>query len=272
MEGPPTDETVSAALDTAATKHRGQKRKGSDLPYLVHPVAVAALAASCGGNAEQVAAALLHDTVEDCGGPPVLDEITSRFGPAIGKIVADCTVLPEPNRNWRHGKQRILEKLADLEPKSLLVAACDKLENALSVYRDYLRLGEALWSRFSAGENAARWYYRSLGDVFGGHPNLQPARELVAVVEALEGRVRGDDSAKPRREVSAWHGRWTPLKRDLVAQLRRRGEAGERDAGIALAYLSATGLISQDEELAPAEWLARVGAPDMLVEMMDHRP
>ncbi len=263
---------LSAALVMAADKHAGQKRKGTKLPYFVHPVAVAALTASCNGSVEQVAAALLHDTVEDCGGPPVLDEIEARFGDVVARLVADCTVLSEPGQDWRATKTMIIEKLACLDSLSLLVAACDKLENALSVYRDLLRVGGTLWNRFAGGERAARWYFRSLAQVLGRHEQLKPGRELVSVVAALERAADGIDPAGPTSLPGSWCRTSTPIKKALLAQLRRLAEAGGCDASIAMAYLAATGHLGAEDGVDPHDWLERAGAEDLFDEMIAPTP
>jgi len=261
--------TLSAAIEMAADKHAGQKRKGTRLPYFVHPVAVAALTASYNGSVEQVSAALLHDTVEDCGGLPVLDEIEARFGHGVARLVADCTVLPEPGQDWHAAKTTIIKKLEGLDAAPLLVAACDKLENALSVYRDLLRVGGTLWSRFTGGEQSARWYFRSLAEVLGRYERLQPGRDLILVVDALEHAADRIEPVPARFPPSSWRRTSTPIKKTLMAELRRLGEAGVCDASIAIAYLAATGHLRAEEGVNPQDWLARAGAENMLEEMID---
>lgn len=93
---------VFAALDFAAERHRRQRRKdGEDSPYINHCIAVAAVLATVGGvtDADTLAAAVLHDTVEDT--ETTLDEIERRFGPAVRGVVAEVTddkLLPKTER------------------------------------------------------------------------------------------------------------------------------------------------------------------------------
>src|SRR4051794_24416726 len=77
------------AIQFAIECHHGQYRKGSSAPYISHPMAVASLVMDYGGNEDQVAAALLHDVIEDCGVSET--EIDARFGNMVARIVADCS-------------------------------------------------------------------------------------------------------------------------------------------------------------------------------------
>ena len=83
---PPLGPPIAAALEFAARLHAGQFRKGTTIPYVAHVLAVAALALEAGADEEVAMAALLHDTAEDCGGQPVIEEIRARFGPRVVRI------------------------------------------------------------------------------------------------------------------------------------------------------------------------------------------
>ena len=75
----------------AAEKHAGQTRKASTIPYIAHLMGVASLVLEAGGDEDLAIAALLHDVVEDCGGPPMLKEVRRRFGTRVAKVVEGCT-------------------------------------------------------------------------------------------------------------------------------------------------------------------------------------
>ena len=79
------------ALAFAAEKHAGQKRKGTRIPYISHPMAVASLVLEHGGDEDEVIAALLHDVAEDCGGEEALGEIREKFGMGVAAIVRGCS-------------------------------------------------------------------------------------------------------------------------------------------------------------------------------------
>lgn len=146
---------VSDALRLATTAHRGQLR-ADHTAYLAHPIRVARLAATWDENPDQdiVAAALLHDVVEDSDTP--LDRITSQFGTRVASIVdAVSAASPSPAETREQRRERKLAKLARLEDTdrgTLLVHACDVLDNTIS-WR-YLRPTDAAWSKIP------RWMFQ----------------------------------------------------------------------------------------------------------------
>ena len=91
-----------SALAYATAAHRGQMRTGTEIPYITHPVAVATLVIEQGASLEEAMAALLQDTVEDCGGAPVLEDLQRWFGDRVAATVAACTdSLQVPRPPWR---------------------------------------------------------------------------------------------------------------------------------------------------------------------------
>jgi (p)ppGpp synthase/HD superfamily hydrolase len=174
------------ALDWAADLHRSQVRKGTEVPYVAHLLAVASLVLEHGGDEDEAIAALLHDAAEDQGGRPVLREIRRRFGAEVANIVEACTDTFESEKpEWRPRKE---DYVASLSGKSLsvrLVSAADKLHNARAILADYRRHGEALWARFS-GKRETLWYYRALADEFRLRGPGDIAAELERTVRKLE--------------------------------------------------------------------------------------
>ena len=185
------------ALALAARAHLGQSRKGTAIPYIVHPVGVAGLVALYGGDEDQQIAALLHDVLED-GGPEYAAEIASHFGERVLRIVQGCTdALPDAlgkKPDWKTRKQAYLAYLADTDADTLLVSCCDKLYNAQAIRDDVKDLGDALYERFGAGKAGTHWYYQSLAQAFcsaaekqGAESRLLPAAKALAeVVAGLE--------------------------------------------------------------------------------------
>ena len=82
----PKENLLNDAVEFAAQKHIGQYRKGSQLPYIIHPMEAAAICASFTNDVEVLAAAVLHDVVEDAH--VAVDEIEERFGPRVAALVA----------------------------------------------------------------------------------------------------------------------------------------------------------------------------------------
>ena len=88
---PQLTERFDDALRYAHDLHRGQQRKGNGAAYIGHLLGVASIVIDDGGSEDEAIGALLHDAAEDHGGRAQLEQIRSRFGEAVAKIVEDCT-------------------------------------------------------------------------------------------------------------------------------------------------------------------------------------
>ncbi len=164
-------EKYSEAVAYAAAAHAEQVRKGTNIPYVSHPIAVSALVVEHGGNEVQAIAALLHDVLEDCGGhhAPVIAE---RFGNEVLKIVEGLTDGMPDDRGakppWRERKERYVSHLENADLDIILVSACDKLHNAMAIADDLSVVGEAIFERFSQPKCSTVWYYKELARVISG--------------------------------------------------------------------------------------------------------
>lgn len=159
-----TSQRYAAAVDFATRAHAGQVRKGTDTPYISHPLAVSALVLEHGGDEDQAIGGLLHDTIEDCDVSS--PEIAALFGDRVAAIVDGCTdSVPDASGRkpaWRVRKEEYLRHLAEASEDVLLVSACDKLHNAGAIEADKAAIGVAVFERFTAGEAGTRWYYWAL--------------------------------------------------------------------------------------------------------------
>jgi (p)ppGpp synthase/HD superfamily hydrolase len=174
------------ALAYASRIHRDQRRKGTDIPYVSHLLAVASLTLEHGGDEDQAIAALLHDAAEDQGGAARLADIETRFGAGVAAIVADCTdSWVEPKPPWRERKVAYIGALPAKPARSLLVSLADKTHNARAIVADLRRLGPALWPRFTGGEEGTLWYYDALATAFAGALPGDLADELGRTVAAM---------------------------------------------------------------------------------------
>lgn len=177
------------ALTLAARAHEGQLRKGTLIPYIVHPVAVAGLVAQHGGDEDLQIAALLHDVLED-GGLQYEAEIRT-FGARVLHVVRACTDgVPDEKggkADWKERKLAYLDHLRDADDDVLLVSGCDKLHNARSILDDLVAIGSGVFERFGAGQDGTLWYYRALADVFEARRALVAERlaRTVADIERL---------------------------------------------------------------------------------------
>jgi (p)ppGpp synthase/HD superfamily hydrolase len=157
------------ALTLAARAHEGQVRKGTTIPYITHPVAVAGLVAQYNGDEDQQIAALLHDVLEDAG-PQFAAAIEAEFGERVLRIVEGCTDgVPDATGKkgpWAQRKESYLAHLVLAPDETLLVSACDKLNNARAILDDLHEVGGAAFERFTAKKEGTLWYYAELARVF----------------------------------------------------------------------------------------------------------
>lgn len=164
-------ETFSEAVRYAAAAHADQVRKGTNIPYIAHPIAVASLVIEHGGTEVQAIAALLHDVLEDCG-PHHGAVIAERFGMDVFAIVEGLTDGVPDDRGakppWRARKEQYVAHLEEADLDIVLVSACDKLHNAIAIADDHSTIGEAIFDRFSQPKASTVWYYRELARVIAG--------------------------------------------------------------------------------------------------------
>ncbi len=190
----PLTSRFSEALAYANQLHAAQVRKGSDVPYVAHLLAVAAIVLEHGGSEVEAIAAVLHDAIEDQGGAPVGADIRRIFGDDVAAIVEGCTdsdTTPKPP--WRERKEKYIAHLATAGPSVRLVSAADKLHNARSLVHDYRRHGESLWQRFKGGRAGTLWYYRAIANTLAGSECTHLVEELERTVAELERLAGGGE-------------------------------------------------------------------------------
>ncbi len=177
------------ALQVALASHKHHLRKGTQIPYVSHLLAVANIVLDYGGDEDEAISALLHDSVEDCGVDP--EEIRKRFGDKAANIVVACSDSlekdPKNKASWRLRKEAYLGHLETAPSSVLLVSAADKLHNARSIVKDLREVGRAVWARFKGDEDGTLWYYNSLVEIFtkrGEHQML--VDELTRTVAELQ--------------------------------------------------------------------------------------
>ena len=124
-------EIVLRAAAFAAEKHRNQRRKDEEAsPYINHPIQLAYILVQAEvADPVVLAAALLHDTIEDTN--TTLDELEIVFGYEIANIVAECT--DDERQSKLERKQAQIEHAAGLSPKAKLVKLADKIANVSDI-------------------------------------------------------------------------------------------------------------------------------------------
>jgi (p)ppGpp synthase/HD superfamily hydrolase len=202
--------SYTRAFEYAWDLHGRETRKGGDIPYLAHVMAVSALVLQHGGSEEQAVAALLHDTAEDHGGRARLDDIRDRFGPDVADIVELCSdsLVADRTRKapWWPRKVAYVQRFAALPYGSpaLLVAAADKLDNARALLADYRVDSENLWQRFNrtSGRAGQLWYYGRLADILserlaGDATTSAVTDELATTIVQLRAEIVRSGAADP---------------------------------------------------------------------------
>ncbi|HEU4461194.1 MAG TPA: HD domain-containing protein [Solirubrobacterales bacterium] len=137
---------VRAALEKAREAHEGQVRNGSGgMPYVEHPVTVAARLEELGYRDEVLAAALLHDVVEDS--ETTLDEVQELFGPEVAGMVGALTD-DESIESYRERKAEHRERVAAAAAEAMAIYGSDKLTNVITLRASYRDEGDAVRDEF----------------------------------------------------------------------------------------------------------------------------
>jgi (p)ppGpp synthase/HD superfamily hydrolase len=154
---------IFEAVEFAAHAHSGQYRKGTRMPYLIHPLRVCQLLVESGCGETVAVAGVLHDVVEDT--PATLEEIRARFGPRVAELVAGASE-PDKKDTWENRKRHTIETLEFADQDLLCLSIADKLDNLRSFREEVERDGESAWLRYKRGREQQRWYYESLAHLF----------------------------------------------------------------------------------------------------------
>ena len=190
------------AFEFAHKAHDGQLRKGSKVPYISHPMAVAAIVLQHGGSEQQAMAALLHDTIEDCGATYL--QLKKKFGELVATIVEECSDWSGSGRKpkWRARKEFYIARLATVRDETLLVSAADKFHNSATLLESLEAAGvdlsrrEKIWSKFNAKPHEILWYYEQLFEQYSKRAEKLGEPGLTLLLDGFEQIV-----AKLSREI-----------------------------------------------------------------------
>lgn len=186
------NELIAKAIKFATEKHGsvinkdgsiGQKRKGSGLPYIVHPMEVWQILRNNNCSVKVQIAGLLHDTLEDTSATP--EEIKSLFGKDILALVQ--TESEDKSKTWKERKQHTIDSLAHDSLETMQVCCADKLSNCKAQLYDYNQIGDALFERFNkqSTPELQAWYYKSIVKALSPLKGMNMYEELCEVVTAL---------------------------------------------------------------------------------------
>ncbi|MBR5075255.1 MAG: HD domain-containing protein [Bacteroidales bacterium] len=168
MANKPLDtELLDRAIRFAVNAHSGTERRGKGFPYIVHPMEALEIVSTMTPDQELLAAAVLHDTVEDTG--VTIGQIREEFGDRIASIVdaeSDKGIEGRSEKeSWHDRKRGAIERLAKAPRDTKIVALGDKLSNMRAIARDYAEKGDELWKIFHVTDKKDHeWHYRGLAD------------------------------------------------------------------------------------------------------------
>ena len=166
MANKPLDtDLLDRAIIFAVRAHAGTERRGKGFPYIVHPLEAVEIVATMTADQELLAAAALHDTVEDTD--VTVEQLRDDFGERIASLVAaESDTMQDgvsEEEGWHTRKQAAIERLAIASHDAKVVALGDKLSNMRAIARDYAEQGDKLWDRFHTKDpKDHEWHYRGL--------------------------------------------------------------------------------------------------------------
>jgi (p)ppGpp synthase/HD superfamily hydrolase len=155
---------IDFALEIASKAHKNQLRKGTDIPYIVHPAGVALILSQLNCPVELIVAGILHDVVEDSN--IEVEFIKEHFGEKVALIVEGCTEPLHTSLPWEDRKMHTIEFLKTAPEEIRIVSCADKLHNLRSVVSEYKKYGDGVWERFKRGKEKQEWYFRKLVESF----------------------------------------------------------------------------------------------------------
>ena len=181
---------LDKAIVFAVNAHAGTERRGKGFPYIVHPLEAVEIVATMTTDQELLAAAALHDTVEDTS--VTLDDIRREFGDRVAKLVEEeSDVFMEgvsEADSWHERKQAAIDRLSRASRDAKMVALGDKLSNARIIYRDFVQKGDKLWSIFHVKDvKEHEWHYRGLASSLKELEGTFAYTEFTDLVEKIFG-------------------------------------------------------------------------------------
>jgi (p)ppGpp synthase/HD superfamily hydrolase len=156
---------LDRAIVFAVKAHSNSERRDKGFPYIVHSMEAMEIVATITPDQEILAAAVLHDTVEDTD--VTINDIRKEFGDRVADMVqaeSDVDVEGESEEeSWSFRKQYAIDHLAAAPRDAKIAALGDKLSNMRAIYRDYVQKGDELWNIFHVKDRKMHeWHYRGL--------------------------------------------------------------------------------------------------------------
>lgn len=175
---------IRKAAEFAAKAHEGSFRKGTRIPYIFHPMEVAQIVAMITKDPELIAAAYLHDVLEDTS--VTAGELEQEFGDRVLLLVQQET--EDKSLSWRERKAWTIQHLAAASRDVKILTLADKLSNMRSSARDYMVQGEEFWQRFNEKKKEShQWYAKGILDGLEELREFPEYQELCRLYEFIYG-------------------------------------------------------------------------------------
>ncbi len=179
---------LDKAIVFAVKAHANTERRGKGFPYIVHPMEAMEIVATMTTDQELLAAAALHDVVEDTD--VTVDEIRKEFGDRIAQLVDAESDKFEAGQteeeSWHARKQAAIDRLAAASHDAKIVALGDKLSNMRAIARDFSEIGDQLWNRFHAKDpKDHEWHYRGLVNSLRELSDTHAFKEFAGLVDSV---------------------------------------------------------------------------------------
>ena len=179
---------LDKAIIFAVNAHANQERRAKQTPYVIPVLEAVAIAETLTKDQEILAAAALHDTVEDTD--VTLKDIEREFGPRVRKYVdMETAFIPKgqtEEESWRARKQFAIDSIKNSDRDGQIVAIGDKLSNMRAIYRDYMDIGDELWNRFHEKRRSEHeWHYRGLAASFDKLTDTHAYKEFSTLVDLV---------------------------------------------------------------------------------------
>ena len=181
---------LDRAIIFAVNAHHNTERRGKGFPYIVHPMEAVEIVATITPDQELLAAAALHDTIEDTD--VTVEQIREAFGDRVAELVHSesdqFTEGVSEEDSWHDRKQAAIDRLAAASHDAKIVAMGDKLSNMRAIWRDYQIQGDALWSIFHVKDKASHeWHYRGLAASLSDLKDTFAYQEFVHLIDEVFG-------------------------------------------------------------------------------------
>lgn len=177
---------IENALGIAISAHKGQLRKGGNIPYILHVIEAGVIGASLSIKLNQekeeiIVACILHDIIEDTS--ITYQDLSAHFNENVLKLVR--LQSEDKTKSWQERKEATIALLKSNEDVNFeIVILSDKLSNLRSIHRDYQAIGDQLWERFNVKDkHKHKWYYSAIGNEI---KHLRDTTEYKEYIELLK--------------------------------------------------------------------------------------